>query len=502
MVLEGIYINGRWVEPVRGENKLPVINPATEKIVRYVSAGTKEDVDIAVEAARKAFDRTGGGAWSTLTGRERAKYLVAISKRVAEKKEMLGKLETTSCGKPLREALWDMDDVAGCFAYYAELAEKLDSRQNEPIELPDDRFKTVIQYSAVGVVGAIIPWNYPLLMAAWKVAPALAAGCTIILKPSEFTPLTAIELANIMTEVGLPHGVFNLVNGLGPSVGGPMTSHPGIDKIAFTGSVATGTRVMSAGSATVKKVTLELGGKSPLVVFDDVDIVEAVEWIMFGVFWTNGQICSSTSRLLIHEKIAPAVLKRLAEEASKIYVGDPFSEKDPSMGPLVNEAQYKRVMEFVRIGQQEGATLLCGGKRPSHAQAGYFLEPTVFVNVKPNMTIWKDEIFGPVLSVMTFKTEEEALHLANDTSYGLGAGVMSQNKERCDRFAKAFRAGIVWVNCSQPCFVQAPWGGFKRSGVGRELGRWGLENYLEVKQVTSYQVQKPGQWGWYVKSKM
>jgi len=305
-----------------------------------------------------------------------------------------------------------------------------------------------------------------------------------------------------MTEVGIPAGVFNLVNGLGPTVGGPLCTHPGVDKLAFTGSVPTGSRVMSAGSSTIKNVTLELGGKSPLVVFDDVDIVEAVEWIMFGVFWTNGQICSSTSRLLIHEKIAPAVFKRLSEEVAKIYVGDPFTEKDPSMGPLVNDVQYKRVLEYIRIGKEQGATLLCGGKRPSHVKDGYFVEPTVFINVKPNMTIWKEEIFGPVLSAMTFKTEEEAIHLANDTIYGLGAGIMSKNEARCERFVKSFRAGIVWVNCSQPCFCQAPWGGMKRSGNGRELGRWGLENYLEVKQVTSYQVQKPGQWGWFIKSKM
>eukprot|EP01118_Nematostelium_gracile_P006438 TRINITY_DN2075_c0_g1_i2.p1 TRINITY_DN2075_c0_g1~~TRINITY_DN2075_c0_g1_i2.p1 ORF type:complete len:500 (-),score=161.66 TRINITY_DN2075_c0_g1_i2:89-1588(-) len=499
MVLEGLFINGQWVEPVKG-GRFTLINPATEKPIREISVGTKEDVDLAVDSARKAFDKEGG--WASTTGKERATYLRAISKKIAEKKELLAKLETETCGKPHREASWDMDDVSGCFAYYAEMAEKLDDRQNEVIELPDDRFKTVVQYAPTGVVAAIIPWNYPLLMAAWKVAPALAAGCCIILKPSEFTPLTAIELANITKEVGLPDGVFNLINGVGPDVGGPLTSHPKVDKIAFTGSVATGSKVMNAGSQTIKNVTLELGGKSPLVVFDDVDIVEAVEWIMFGCFWTNGQICSATSRLLIHEKIAPAVLERLSKEANNIFVGDPFTEKDPSMGPLVNSAQYKRVFDYIEKGKKEGATLLCGGKKPVNATSGYFVEPTVFINVTPEMSIWKEEIFGPVLSVMTFKTEEEALYLANNTEFGLGAAIMSKDEARCQRFVKAFRAGIVWVNCSQPCFCQAPWGGMKQSGIGRELGRWGLENYLEVKQVTSYVVKESGKWGWFVKSKM
>jgi len=337
-------------------------------------------------------------------------------------------------------------------------------------------------------------------MAAWKLAPAFAAGCTVILKPSELTPLSALALTDLIHEVGLPAGVFNLITGYGPDAGSPLSKHAGVDKIAFTGSVPTGSNIMHAASDGVKNISLELGGKSPLVVFEDVDIVEAVEWIMFGVFWTNGQICSSTSRLLIHEKIAPIVLQRLKEEANKITVGDPFIEADPSMGPLVSSGQLAKVFDYIKKGKDEGATLLCGGVRPEGVHPkGYFLRPTVFVDVKPNMTIWKEEIFGPVLSVMTFKTEEEALQLANDSAYGLGAGIMSKDKERCDRFVKLFRSGIVWVNCSQPCFVQAPWGGVKKSGIGRELGKWGLNAYLQPKQVTSYEVKEPGKWEWYVK---
>jgi len=495
-----LFIDGKWVEPVSKDNvnKIPVVNPATEEEITRIAAAGPEDVELAVSAARRAFERTGINAWSTLTGTERAVYLNAISKKLVEKKEQLARLETLNCGKPLREALWDLDDVAGCFAYYAELAIKLDKRQNKPVKLPDDRFSTVIQYAPLGVVAAVIPWNYPLLMAAWKVAPALAAGCTIILKPSEVTPLTAYLLTAIIEEAGVPAGVFNLLHGYGAEVGNPLTKHPGVDKIAFTGSVATGRNVMTNASHGLKRVSLELGGKSPIVVFDDADIVEAVEWIMFGAFWTNGQICSSTSRALIHESIYPQVIERLAKEVPKIFVGDPFSENDPSIGPVVNAAQFKKVLKYIELGKSEGARLLVGGTAP-HSK-GYFITPTVFVDVKENMTIWKEEIFGPVLSVCKFKTEEEAIRLANGTDYGLAAAVLSKDQARCDRLIKAFRAGITWVNCSQPAFVQAPWGGMKISGFGRELGKWGLDNYLEVKQVTSYLVKEPGKWGWYIKS--
>jgi len=495
-----LFINGRWVPPVKGENavKIPVINPATEEEICKISGGTAEDVDIAVDAARKAFERSGVGAWSTLKGAERAPYLRAISKKLVEKKEYLAKMESLNCGKPFREALWDLDDVAGTFSYYADMAEKLDTKQNKPIKLPDDRFSTVLQYAPTGVVGAIIPWNYPLLMAAWKIAPALAAGCCIILKPSEVTPLTAYELTAIIEEAGLPAGVFNLVQGFGADVGGPLSKHPGIDKVAFTGSVATGKAVMTAASQSLKRVSLELGGKSPFIIFEDADITEATEWIMFGAFWTNGQICSSTSRALIHESIYEKVLANLAKVTSTIHVGDPFCENDPSIGPVVNAAQFKKILKYIEIAKQEGARLVCGGKA-AHPK-GYYVQPTVFADVKDTMTIWKEEIFGPVLSVCSFKTEEEAIRLANGTEFGLAGAVMSKDQARCDRIIRSLRAGITWVNCSQPAFTQSPWGGMKHSGFGRELGKWGLEGYLEVKQVTTYLVKEPGKWGWYIKS--
>jgi betaine-aldehyde dehydrogenase len=336
-----------------------------------------------------------------------------------------------------------------------------------------------------------------MLMLSWKVAPALAAGCTIVLKPSELTSLTAVEFAKIVAEVALPAGVFNLVTGLGPDAGSPLVAHDKIEKVAFTGSVRTGSAIMKAAADDVKVVTLELGGKSAMLVFEDVDIAQAVEWIMVGVFFNQGEVCSSTSRVLLHESIAPQVLALLKTEAEKLVVGDPQS-RDTKMGPLVSKTQLDRVLDYIEQGKKSGAKLLTGGHRK--AGKGYFVAPTVFTDVPLDATIWREEIFGPVLSVRTFKTEEEALRIANDTSFGLGGAVLSNDLERAKRVANGLRAGIIWVNCSQPTFCQAPWGGFKRSGIGRELGRWGLANYLETKQITRFDQSEP--WGYYLQGKL
>jgi len=306
-----------------------------------------------------------------------------------------------------------------------------------------------------------------------------------------------MELGEIANEAGLPAGVLNITPGLGPEAGNALCVSEDVDAMAFTGSTATGTYVMTCAAKQIKNVSLELGGKGALIVFDDVEVDKAVEWIMFGVFWTNGQICSSTSRLLIHEKIADKVLKRLKEVTEQIKQTDPM-EADARMGPVVNKLQYDKVMGYIQKGKDEGATVLTGGKRNPKFSKGYYIEPTVFVDVKEDMTIWKEEIFGPVLSVRTFSTEEQAVREANDSPYGLGAAVMSNDKQRCDRVSKALRFGIVWVNCSQPCFVTAPWGGLKKSGIGRDLGRYGFDRFLEPKQITSYTSSDP--WGWFIQS--
>ena len=379
---------------------------------------------------------------------------------------------------------------------YADLAEELDGRQERPLALPDARFSSLVRLEPVGVAGQIIPWNYPLLMAAWKVAPALAAGATVVLKPSELTPLTALELGAIAEEIGLPPGVLNVVSGTGREAGEPLTLHPDVDKLAFTGSVPTGRRVMMAAAQEVKNVSLELGGKSPFIVFGDADVEAAVEWVMFGIFWNQGQVCSATSRLLVEESLAPRLLDRLAEAAKRIPIGDGLAPGRCS-GRWCRAASTRRSSDSSTGRAQQKIPLLSGGGRPPGLDFGYFLEPTIFADVPVESELWREEVFGPVLAVRTFREEEEAVRLANDSPYGLAAAVMSADLERCRRVARRFRAGIVWINCSQPTFSQAPWGGMKQSGIGRELGEWGLANYLEVKQVTTYESRDP--WGWYLK---
>ncbi|XP_076959562.1 betaine aldehyde dehydrogenase, chloroplastic-like [Bidens hawaiensis] len=488
-----LFIDGQWRQPAN-KNRISVVNPATEDVIGDIPAATAEDVNIAVEAARKALKCNGGKDWASASGAHRAKYLRAIAAKILEKKSELAKLEAIDCGKPLEEAAWDMDDVAGCFEYNADLAEALDKKQNAPVSLPMDTFKCHLTREPIGVVGLITPWNYPLLMATWKVAPALAAGCTAILKPSELASLTCLELGEICKEVGLPNGVLNILTGLGTEAGASLASHPDVDKIAFTGSSVTGSKVMTAAAQNIKPVTLELGGKSPIVVFNDVDIDKAVEWTLFGCFWTNGQICSATSRLLVHESIADEFVDKLVKWAKNIKISDPL-EDGCRLGPVVSSGQYEKVLKFVSTAKSEGATVLCGGERPPHLKKGYYMEPAIITGVNRSMQIWKEEVFGPVLCVKTFASEEEAIELANDTHYGLAAAVISKDLERCDHVTKALDVGIVWVNCSQPCFSQAPWGGKKRSGFGRELGEWGLENYQNVKQVTRY--LSDDAWGWY-----
>jgi betaine-aldehyde dehydrogenase len=486
------YINGAWQQPA-SNHRFSVINPATETVIQEVSAGNKEDIDAAVSAAREAFDH---GPWPRLTGTERGAYLRKIGDIIIQRCVELSKLEVLDNGKPYPEAQWDIEDTAGTFYYYAALAEELDKTPSQEIALPDERFNSSVIKQPIGVAGAIIPWNFPMLMAAWKVAPALAAGCTMVLKPSEVTPLTALALADIVDEVGLPAGVLNIVTGLGHEAGQALTEHPDVDKLAFTGSVPTGSKIMATAARDIKNISLELGGKSPFVIFEDSDIEKAVEWIMFGIFWNQGQVCSATSRVLVAKKIYPQLLQRLVEESQKISIGS-GDKKGVLLGPLVNLQQYQKVQQAIAKGVEEGATIAVGGQRPAGFDKGYFIQPTVLTDMSEESWIWQEEIFGPVVCVKSFESEKEAIQMANNSRFGLAAAVMSKDEARCERVAKAFRAGIVWINCSQPTFVEAPWGGMKTSGIGRELGEWGLNNYLEVKQITRFNSDQA--WAWYIK---
>ncbi len=488
-----LYIDGQWVKPLKG-GSFEVVNPATEEVIHHAPSGTAEDVDVAVTAARRAFDVDG---WPQKTGSQRAVYLRAIADGIRARQQELARLEVLDNGKPLPEADWDVADAAGCFDFYADLAEKLDNNPEEPIALSDSRFTSKAVKEPIGVAGAIIPWNYPLLMAAWKVAPALAAGCTIVLKPAELTSLTALELGAIADEAKLPPGVLNIVTGPGSVAGQAIIDHKGVDKLAFTGSGPVGSKIMAAASRDIKRISLELGGKSPFVVFDDADVEQAVEWIMFGIFWNQGQVCSATSRVLVQQGIYDRLLARLIEETQRITIGNGLDD-GVLLGPLVSKRQHGQVVAAIDAARAAGATIAAGGRRPKGFDKGFYLEPTILTDVPLDSDAWREEIFGPVVCIRPFSTEGEAIALANDSRFGLAAAVMSKDDARAERVAAAFRAGIVWINCSQPTFTEAPWGGYKESGIGRELGRWGLDNYLETKQITKYVSGDP--WGWYIKS--
>jgi betaine-aldehyde dehydrogenase len=467
--------------------RIDCIDPSTGQVFDSVAAGTAADIDAAASAARAAFP-----AWKNTTGAERAKHLRAISKGILAQRDTLAALETRDNGKPLAESYIDVDTIARIYDMYAGMAEDLDARGEEVVDLPKGAITATVAYRPVGVVGMITPWNFPLEQFTWKVAPAIAAGCCCVVKPSEVTSLSALALAQIIKDAGLPAGVVNVVTGTGPEAGEALVRHPAIDKVSFTGSTATGKHIMRTAAEDLKRVSLELGGKNPVLVFDDVDIDPAVEWVAFGAFVNQGQVCTATSRLLVHEGIADRFLARLVQVADGIALGNGAGE-DVKMGPLASQAQCDKVMGYIETGKGEGATLLTGGTRPDGP--GYFIRPTVFSGVTADMRIWREEIFGPVLSVMTFQSEAEAIRLANDTPYGLAATVLSADTARAERVADALDAGITWQNCNNMVVIEAPWGGVKQSGMGRELGRWGLEGFLEPKQKTRWSA--PGNLGWY-----
>lgn len=479
------YINGEWVSSASGET-LPVYDPSTEELLAHVASAGVADVDRAVKAARAAFD---SGPWPSTSAQDRGRVLFRLAEKIRQNSAALAELESRNSGKPIVEAELDIADVATCFEYYGGLANKVLGHVNP---VPANALSFTMR-EPVGVAGQIIPWNYPLLMAAWKLAPALAAGCTCVLKPAEQTPLTALELPNWFSEVGLPPGVVNIINGLGESTGAALVAHPGVDKIAFTGSAAVGKLIVKSAADTLKRVTLELGGKSPNIFFTDADWEASVNGALFGVFINQGEICSAGSRILVEKKIYSKFVDAMTAKAKRIKLGAPL-ERETKMGPLVSKEQYDRVSSYLEIGKREAKVAL-GGGRPKKIAKGYYIEPTIFYDVENSARIAREEIFGPVASVIPFDGEAEAIRIANDTPYGLAAAVWTRDIYKAFRVVKSLRVGIVWVNHMQPTYVEAPWGGYKQSGFGRELGPWGLEEYLETKQVFVNLDETPI--GWY-----
>jgi betaine-aldehyde dehydrogenase len=481
-------IGGEWVSPAKGRT-MPVIDPATGKPIARVAAATKEDVDRAVDAARAAFV-----TWKKTSGAERATFLEAIADRLMADQQLFAEAEVRNNGKPLADAMVDVSDTADTFRYYAKLARELDENRIEPLPLMNQALKADTRKQPIGVAGAIIPWNYPLMMAAWKVAPALAAGCTMVLKPSELTPITALMLGKVAQEAGLPPGVLNIINGTGKEAGQALASSPKIDKLAFTGGTETGRKIALAAAENIIPAGLELGGKSPLIIMSDADIDKALPWVRFGIFGNQGEVCSATSRVIVHESIKDEFLRRLVEQTKQLKVGNGM-EPGNKIGPLISEPHLMKVMGAIETAKAERATLVCGGNRLHPESGGFYLEPTIFTDVTPDMAIFQKEIFGPVLAVTTFKDEEEAIRLANDSMFGLAASVFSRDPATLERVADQIDAGVVWKNCSQPVAADGPpWGGMKKSGIGRELGHWGLNNYLQTKSVAEYVSPDPLDW--------
>ena len=480
-----MYVNGKFV-PAKSGKWFPVYDPATEEIIAEVPDAGAEDVDAAVAAARDAFEN---GVWSKTTAQDRGRVLFRIAEKLRAETAGLAELETRNCGKPIVESEYDVADAATCFEYYGGLATKVMGQVNP---VPANALSLSMR-EPVGVAGQIIPWNYPLLMAAWKLAPALAAGCCCVLKPAEQTPLTALEFARWFEEVGLPAGTVSVVTGFGETAGAPLATHPLVNKVAFTGSVEVGKKIARAAADSLKRVTLELGGKSPNIFFADADFEAAIDGALFGVFINQGEVCSAGSRILVERKIYSKFVEAMSAKAKTIRLGPPL-ERETKMGPLVSREQYDRVTSYLELGKHE-AKLCAGGHRPAEFEKGFYVQPTVFCDVDNNARIAREEIFGPVAAVIPFENEAEAIRVANDTHYGLAAAVWSRDIFKAFRMVKAMRAGIVWVNTMQPTYVEAPWGGYKQSGYGRELGPWGIEEYLETKQVFVNLDEAPI--GWY-----
>ncbi|KAM0429223.1 hypothetical protein ACHAPT_006437 [Fusarium lateritium] len=473
----GLFINNTFVQAKSGQT-IVSIDPTTEKEITTVQAAGPEDIDDAVHAARNAFNSP---EWRDMDPTERGNLLRKLADLIEAGKEVFASLETWDGGKPYTAALEeDVAEVINVFRYYAGWADKL---HGQTIPIPSKLVYTVRQ--PVGVCGQIIPWNYPLDMLAWKLGPALCCGNTVIMKPAEQTPISALYFAGLVAKAGFPPGVINIVNGYGAAAGNAIVTHPGIDKIAFTGSTATGKQIQKAASINMKNITLETGGKSPLIIFDDANLEQASKWAHIGIMSNQGQICSATSRIFVQENVLDKVVDKLTKVTKETsIVGDPFDVKT-FQGPQVTKAQYDRVMAYIQSGRNEGASCVFGGSPNVDAGKGkgFFINPTIFTKVKPSMKIYREEVFGPLVTVVAFKTEEEVIALANDTEYGLGAAVFSENIAKAHRVASRIDAGTVWVNSSNDGDFRAPFGGFKQSGIGRELGEAGLHGYTQIKTI-------------------
>ncbi len=469
--LPGVCVAGTWTQGAG--TVLTVTNPVTGAPIASVSGGNSADVDAAVNAATLAAQ-----AWHDTTPATRAAYLEAIARAVHAERESLVELQMLCNGKPMFEAQMDINDVIATFDYYASLCRSGEGLASVPVALPDPAFEASVNFAPCGVVGLIVPWNFPMVTTAWKLAPALAAGCTVVLKPSEVTPLAEIALLRLIAQCGLPDGVVNMVCG-GADVGAALTQHAGVSKISFTGSTAAGTAIMRSAADRMQRISLELGGKSALIVLADADLDQAVDLALGGAFFNAGQMCSATSRILVEKSLYTAFAERFVARAAELKSGDP---RDPatSLGPLISEAHRSRVVRYVDIGKRE-AKLLLGGETAS--AVGFFMAPVVFGDVPASATIWREEIFGPVACLQSFDSDEEVLRVANDSDYGLVATLCTQDTARADALAARLQVGTVWVNTPQVIFPQTGWGGFKKSGIGRELGPWGLKAFQEIRHV-------------------
>ncbi|KAF8913818.1 aldehyde dehydrogenase domain-containing protein [Gymnopilus junonius] len=472
----GLFINNEFVPSVDSKDLIHAINPALEEVICSVVAASAKDIDVAVAAARHAFNTTWG---KNVTGFERSRLINKLADLIERDAEELAELETLNNGKPKKIARdFDIGDSVQCLRYYAGWADKI---IGQTLEVDNKTKLAFTRHEPIGVCGQIIPWNYPINMWSWKVAPALAVGCTIVMKPSELTPLTALKLSELVKEAGFPPGVINTVPSLGPVGGAALAAHLDVDKVAFTGSTITGRKIMEAAAkSNLKKVSLELGGKSPHLVFESADLDQAANWAALGICYNSGQDCTAGSRVYVQDTIYDKFLELLVSKVKATVIGDGLDDKTGG-GPVVSKGQYDRVWGYIEAGKSEGAQAILGGvKRTSK---GYYVDPTIFVNIKPDMKIVKEEIFGPVLSVGVFKSEEEAIKLANETTYGLGAGLHSNDANQCMRVSSALEAGTVWVNQYNLLNNNVPFGGKKQSGIGRELGSYALEEYTSVKAV-------------------